>query len=65
MSERMMGERAQGETICRRDAQLRAWFVRDCDPVWHVIDGLDIGWGDLAYCYERILDPPPVWWTVG
>jgi len=30
-----------------REAQLRAWFVRDGDPVRQVIDGLDIGWGGV------------------
>jgi len=35
------------EAIRCREAQLRAWFVRDCDPVRQAIDGLDIGWGGV------------------
>lgn len=38
---------AADEAICRREAQLRAWFVRDCDRVQSIIDGLDIGWGGV------------------
>ena len=30
-----------------REAQLRSWFVRDCDLVREAIDGLDIGWGGV------------------
>jgi SAM-dependent methyltransferase len=35
------------DVICWREARLRAWFVRDCDPVRQTIDGLDIGWGGV------------------
>jgi SAM-dependent methyltransferase len=35
------------EVIRRRETQLRAWFVRDCDPVRQAIDGLDVGWGGV------------------
>jgi ubiquinone/menaquinone biosynthesis C-methylase UbiE len=42
-----VGECEEDRTIRRREAQLRAWFVRDCDPVRQVIDGLDIGWGGV------------------
>jgi SAM-dependent methyltransferase len=35
------------KAIRRRETQLRAWFVRDCDPVRQAIDGLDIGWGGV------------------
>jgi len=38
---------AKGVAIRWREAQLRAWFVRDCDPVRQAIDGLDIGWGGV------------------
>jgi len=38
---------AEGVAIRWREAQLRAWFVRDCDPVRQTIDGLDIGWGGV------------------
>jgi hypothetical protein len=48
---------AEDKDICWREAQLRAWFVRDGDPVCQVvdgwaingpaIDGLDIGWGGV------------------
>jgi SAM-dependent methyltransferase len=38
---------AEGVAIRWREAQLRAWFVRDCDPVRQAIDGLDIGWGGV------------------
>jgi len=34
-------------TLVERETQLRAWFVRDCDPVRQAIDGLDIGWGGV------------------
>jgi len=37
----------EDEAIRRREARLRAWFVRDCDPVRQAIDGLDIGWGGV------------------
>jgi ubiquinone/menaquinone biosynthesis C-methylase UbiE len=42
-----MDERAEDEAIRWREAQLRTWFVRDCDPVRRIIDGLDIGWGGV------------------
>jgi len=42
-----MEGRAEDDAIRWREAQLRAWFVRDCDPVRQVIDGLDIGWGGV------------------
>ena len=34
-------------TLVEREAQLRAWFARDCDRVRRAIDGLDIGWGGV------------------
>ncbi|NIN01706.1 MAG: methyltransferase domain-containing protein [candidate division Zixibacteria bacterium] len=33
--------------IMEKEARLRAWFTRKCDPVLKVIDGLDIGWGGV------------------
>ncbi len=33
--------------IIEKEARLRAWFTRRCDPVLKVIDGLDIGWGGV------------------
>ena len=34
-------------TIIGLEEQLRAWFIRDCDPLRKVVDGLDIGWGGV------------------
>ncbi len=42
-----MEDCAEDEVIRRHEARLRAWFVRECDPVRQVIDGLDIGWGGV------------------
>ena len=33
--------------IAEREAQLRGWFTRGCDPIQEVVDGLDIGWGGV------------------
>lgn len=33
--------------IMEKEARLRAWFTRKCDPVLKIIDGLDIGWGGV------------------
>jgi SAM-dependent methyltransferase len=42
-----MEERIEDEAIRCREAHLRAWFVRDCDPIRQAIDGLDVGWGGV------------------
>jgi SAM-dependent methyltransferase len=33
--------------LIEREARLRTWFTRDCDPIQAVVDGLDIGWGGV------------------
>jgi len=35
------------QSILQREADLRQWFVRNCDPIEAQIDGLDIGWGGV------------------
>jgi len=35
------------DPILARERTLRAWFIRDADPVLAQIDGLDIGWGGV------------------
>ena len=42
-----MDEAAAERDIREREARLRAWFTRGCDPVQAVADGLDIGWGGV------------------
>ena len=38
---------AMSTSIVEREAQLREWFTRGCDPVRKIVDGLDIGWGGV------------------
>jgi SAM-dependent methyltransferase len=45
--ETTMTEHAKDEPLRRREARLREWFIRKCDPVRQVVDGLDIGWGGV------------------
>lgn len=33
--------------IMEKEARLRTWFTRNCDPVLKIVDGLDIGWGGV------------------
>jgi ubiquinone/menaquinone biosynthesis C-methylase UbiE len=45
-----MPEKKDGSTdsvIMEKEARLRAWFTRNCDPVLKIVDGLDIGWGGV------------------
>jgi SAM-dependent methyltransferase len=42
-----MDEAVDRRDIREREARLRAWFTRNCDPVQGVVDGLDIGWGGV------------------
>jgi SAM-dependent methyltransferase len=44
--------------LIEREAQLRAWFTRDCDPIQAVVDGLDIGWGGVQRWATARMPPP-------
>ncbi len=33
--------------IIKKEEDLREWFIRNCDPIMKIIDGLDIGWGGV------------------
>jgi SAM-dependent methyltransferase len=44
--------------IAAREAQLRAWFTRGCDPIMEVVDGLDIGWGGVGRWATAHMPPP-------
>ncbi len=44
------------EMVVEKEDKLRAWFVRDCDPIDAEIDGLDIGWGGIQRWMTGLLD---------
>jgi SAM-dependent methyltransferase len=48
-------------SIVEREARLRAWFTRDCEPLQKVIDGLDIGWAGVQRWATARLPPLQGW----
>ena len=43
------------DSLIELESALRAWFVRDCDPVGAEVDGLDIGWGGVQRWITSVL----------
>jgi ubiquinone/menaquinone biosynthesis C-methylase UbiE len=43
------------DRLVEREAALRSWFTRNCDPVRAEIDGLDIGWGGVQRWITSVL----------
>jgi hypothetical protein len=42
-----VGRKLEEDTIAERESRLRAWFVRECDPVRALVDSLDVGRGGV------------------
>jgi SAM-dependent methyltransferase len=43
--------------ILLKERALRAWFIRDADPVRAQVDGLDIGWGGIQHWTTAQIPP--------
>lgn len=44
--------------LAEREKRLRAWFVKGCDPIRKIVDGLDIGWGGVQRWATARMPPP-------
>jgi len=53
-----MSDNSAEAAIVEREARLREWFTRQCDPLQKVVDGLDIGWGGVQRWATARIRPP-------
>lgn len=53
-----MSDNPTETAIIEREARLREWFTRQCDPLQKVVDGLDIGWGGVQRWATARIRPP-------